>query len=196
MCSRSLGYWNDTAATALDAVEAAHRAVSGVGRGRRDATQQINQGYLLLLSSHFQQFCRSLHSEAAGHLASGLAGRLRDVMQSSLTVGRKLDQGNPNPGNLGADFGRLGMAFWQDVVSFRKGNDARKLVLDRMGQWRNAIAHRDFGSPAHHRELGGRSEVTLKEVRAFRANCGGLARDFDAVVGAHIKDVAGRETGW
>lgn len=159
--------------------------------------QQINQGYLMLLSSHFQQFCRSLHSEAAAHLASNVAPTLQYIVRSSFTVGRKLDQGNPNPGNLGADFSRLGMAmFWRDVVSLRAGNDARKDKLAKMGHWRNAIAHQDFTSPTHAHELGGRTEITLAEVRAFRWNCRCLARDFDAVVLAHIKSVAGPTAGW
>ena len=196
MPSLSLKYWNETAAIALDRMESAHRAVGGTGRGRRYATQQINQSYLVLLSSHFQQFCRSLHSEAAAHLVSAIDPLLRPIVQDSLTVGRKLDQGNPNPSNLGADFGRLGMSFWDDVTSSRKRNVARKNNLAKMGHWRNAIAHQDFTSVTHVRELGGRTEITLSEVRAFRSNCSNLARDFDAVVLAHIKAVAGPNAAW
>jgi len=151
MPSLSLKYWNETAAIALDRMESAHRAVGGTGRGRRYATQQINQSYLVLLSSHFQQFCRSLHSEAAAHLVSAIDPLLRPIVQDSLTVGRKLDQGNPNPSNLGADFGRLGMSFWDDVTSSRKRNVARKNNLAKMGHWRNAIAHQDFTSVTHVR---------------------------------------------
>jgi hypothetical protein len=197
MPSLSLKHWYQTAATALDAMESAHRAASGIGPGRQYAMQQINQGYLMLVSSHFQQFCRSLHSEAATHLASNVAPALQAIVRSSFTVGRKLDQGNPNPGNLGADFNRLGMAmFWRDVVTFRSGNEARKDKLTKMGHWRNAIAHQDFTSSTHVRELGGRTEITLAEVRAFRSNCTYLARDFDAVVLVHIKAVAGPTAGW
>lgn len=196
MPSLSLKYWNETAAVALGRMESAHRAVGGTGRGRRYATQQINQSYLMLVSSHFQQFCRSLHSEAAAHLVSGIDPALRPIIQASLTVGRKLDQGNPNPGNLGADFGRLGMSFWRDVTSSRDRNVARKDTLARMGHWRNAIAHQDFTSAAHVHELGGRTEITLPEGRAFRSNCSNLARDFDTVVLAHIKAVVGQNAGW
>lgn len=196
MPSQSLKHWNETSAIALDRMESAHRAVGGTGRGRRYATQQINQSYLVLLSSHFQQFCRSLHSEAAGHLVSGVDPSLRPIVLSSLTVGRKLDQGNPNPGNLGSDFGRLGMTFWSEVASFRNRNGARKGNLARLGHWRNAIAHQDFTSATHIQELGWRTEITLQQVRAFRSNCSSLARDFDAVVLVHIKAVAGLHAGW
>jgi hypothetical protein len=100
------------AAIALDRMEHAHRAVGGSSPGRRYATQQINQSYLVMLSSHFQQFCRDLHSEAVDHLLRGLDPALLPIVLSSLTSDRRLDRGNPTPGNLGSDFGRLGMTFW------------------------------------------------------------------------------------
>ena len=131
MPSQSLTHWNERAAIALDRMEEAHRAVGGTGRGRRYATQQINQSYLMLVSSHFQQFCRSLHSEAAGRLTSSLGPALRPIMFTALTVGRKLDQGNPNPGNLGADFGRLGMNFWDDVTAFGNATAYERPTLAR-----------------------------------------------------------------
>ncbi|TMQ25168.1 MAG: hypothetical protein E6J90_06465 [Deltaproteobacteria bacterium] len=196
MPSPSLKHWNEQSAVALDWMETAHRAMRGTGRGGRQATQQINQSYLVLLSSHFQQFCRSLHSEAADHLTRNVDPTLRSILQLALTVGRKLDQGNPSPGNLGADFGRLGMRFWDDVTSFRKRNVTRKAKLARMTPWRNAIAHQDFTSATHAQELGGRTEIKLHEVRAFRGTCSHLARDFDAVVLAYIRAVAGPLAGW
>ena len=196
MPSQSLKHWNERSATALNWMEAAHHAVRGTGRGGRHATQQINQSYLVLLSSHFQQFCRSLHSEAVNHLARNVDTALRPIMLAALNVGRNLDQGNPNPGNLGADFGRLGMRFWHDVTSFRRQDEMRKASLARMGHWRNAIAHQDFASATHVLELGGRTEIRLQEVRAFRLACSWLALDFDAVVLAHIKAVAGPHAGW
>ena len=36
-------------------------------------------------------------------------------MLGNILFGRKLDHGNPNAGNLGADFGRLGLPFWSAV---------------------------------------------------------------------------------
>src|SRR5437763_4095521 len=100
MPSNSLLQWRGGRATALDEIEAAHAAVGGTGRGRRYATQQINQAYVVLLSSQFQRFCRDLQSEAADELVRDIASSdLRDIFRSQLTTGRKLDVGNPNPGN-------------------------------------------------------------------------------------------------
>lgn len=66
--ARSLLRWRNESAQALDEIEAAHVAVGGTGRGRRYATQQINQAYVVLLSSRFQAFCRDLHSETVAEL--------------------------------------------------------------------------------------------------------------------------------
>ena len=194
MPSRSLGRWTGEAAVALDRMEHAHRAVGGSSPGRRYATQQINQSYLVMLSSHFQQFCRDLHSEAVDHLLRGMDPALLPIVLSSLTSDRKLDRGNPTPGNLGSDFGRLGMAFWPDVNALHRQNAARVRRLELMGYWRNAIAHQDFAGNARH--LAGRAEITLADVRQFRSTCEALALGFDRVVLAHIKTVAGRASGW
>lgn len=65
MPSESLIAWQGSRAAELDELEAALRAVGGIGRGRRHATQQLNQAYAVLLSSQFQGFCRDLHTEVS-----------------------------------------------------------------------------------------------------------------------------------
>jgi hypothetical protein len=194
MASRSLSYWLQTSAWELDQLENAHRAVGGGGRGRRFTTQQVNQSYSLLLSSHFQRFCRDLHTEAVDHLLGPVVPGLLAIAHSALTRDRKLDRGNPTPGNIGTDFGRLGMTFWEDVKALDARNAARLKKLELMGHWRNAIAHQDFGG--HAMVLGARSELTLSEVRGFRRMCAGLAPDFDRAVLAHLKAVGGPASGW
>lgn len=116
MPSQSLSMWFNEARQALDELEVAHRAVGGRGPGRRFATLQVNRAYAVLLSSQFQRFCRDLHSEAVDALTILVPNAdLRDIFRAQLTAGRKLDSGNPNPGNIGSDFGRLGMDFWTQV---------------------------------------------------------------------------------
>ena len=62
-----------------------------------------------------------------------------------------------------------------------------------MGHWRNAIAHQDFDGNERH--LGGRTEITVADVRRFRGACGALALWFDRAVLAHIKAIAGTASG-
>lgn len=160
-----------------------------MGGSRRRATQQINQACTLLLSSHFQGFCRDLYCEAADHLVAHLAPpvRLRAVMREQFTVGLKLNHGNPTPGNLGADFGRLGFRLWDELEAHDAKSADRKLKLRAMCDWRNAIAHYDF-DPGR---LGDRSGVRLAEVRLWRSACNALATSLDAVVRAQLVVLVG-----
>jgi hypothetical protein len=188
MPSRSLTTWYADARRALDEIEAAHRAVGRTGPGSRYAAQQINQAYVLLLSSRFQRFCRDLHSECAEHLVPGLAPpEVQVIFRRQLLLGRKLDTGNPNPGNIGSDFDRFELSFWPAVVAYDSQNKARQRLLAMMNLWRNAVAHQDFSRP----DLDGRDQLTLAEVRRWRGACEQLAVDFERVMYDYLVHVTG-----
>ena len=188
MPSQALHTWQMVSRRALDEIDAAHVSVRGRARARRIATQQINQAYVVLLSSQFQRFCRDLHTESVDFLVKQLAySPVNGLLRASLTDGRKLDTGNPNPGNLGADFGRLDMKFWDAVRDRDRRSAGRHTRLEELVRWRNAIAHQDFGKPALH----GRTQVRLAEVRLWRAACDALAVSFDGAVGIYLEQLMG-----
>ena len=189
MPSLSFNRWNTDRRVALDQIADAHAAVGGVGPGRRYATHQINQAYAMLLCSQFQGFCRDLHSEAVDHICGPVAaGDSRMLLlRIRFTTGRKLDDGNPNPGNLGADFGFFNLRLWPTLTAHNHANDARNSNLETLNKWRNAIAHQNF-DPA---KLGGRTAVRLADVRLWRRTCEDLATDMDFVVGAHVATITG-----
>src|SRR5437870_4516899 len=145
MPSLAFQVWSTTRAARLDEIEAAHRSIGGAGPGRRYATQQVNQAYAVLLSSQFQGFCRDLHSECVEHLVRLVTPvAFQTALRLLLIQDRKLDRGNPNPRNIDADFGRLGIRFWQDVIAQDQRNRVRRALLEELNTWRNAIAHQDF----------------------------------------------------
>lgn len=184
MPSYAYTHWATTRKTALDELEHAHRSLGGAGRGRRYATQQINQAYAVLLSSQFQGFCRDLHSECVDAMVTVVTPvSLHAILRTALTEDRKLDRGNPNPGNIGADFGRLGVPFWPSVRAIDLRNGQRQAALEELNAWRNAIAHQDF-DPAR---LGGRMTLMLFQVRRWRAACDVLAPAFDSVMRAYLQ---------
>ena len=114
MTSASLHLWLTDRSVALREIEAAHASVGGTGRGRRYATQQINQACVMLLSGQFQGFCRDLRTECVDHIAGAVQpSALQGPLQSALLRERKLDRGNPSPGNIGDDFNRLGLSIWR-----------------------------------------------------------------------------------
>lgn len=98
------------------------------------------------------------------------------LLTRALTANRKLDTGNPNPGNLGNDFSYLGMDFWTSVAGQRTYRSADKALLEDLNRWRNAFAHQDFT------KVGGRTTVRLRDVTRWRRACDRLASSFDKAV--------------
>ncbi len=187
MPSNSLQRWRQERRIQLDEIVQAHRAVGGIGRGRRYATEQVNHAYAVLLSSQFQGFCRDLHTECVDHIVQKVPAPLQNVVRGEFVRDRKLNRGNPNPGNIGADFARLGLPIWDKVRAFDRRNDARRKLLDELNNWRNAIGHQDF-DPA---KLGGRTALRLQDVNGWRRACDQLVRAFDTVIRAHWKALMG-----
>jgi hypothetical protein len=187
MPSAALQTWRTARRAALDELEAAHRSVGGTAPGRRFATQQINQAYAVLLSSQFQGYCRELHTECTTHFVQRVpAGPLRTAMAAVILHNRKLSQGNPNPGNIGADFNRFGLLFWDEVVRLTARNEDRRDLLQELNTWRNAIAHQDL-DPA----VLGMTILRVRKVRRWRAACDRLATSFDEVVRSHLQALNG-----
>lgn len=187
MPSQSLLHWRSDRINALDEIEAAHTGIGGTGRGRRFATQHINQAYAVLLSSQFQGFCRDLHSESADCLVQNITPLvLRTACRNVLIQNRKLNQGNPNPGNLGSDFNRFGLIFWDEVRNLDMRNQTRQNRLEELNVWRNAIAHQDFKTTTLRSQ-----NLRLEAVRQWRRSCDRLATAFDEVMKRHIHAVVG-----
>jgi hypothetical protein len=176
--SKALAHWQGARSRALDQISSAHARVGGTSRGRRYATEQINHAYAMLLSSQFQGFCRDLHSECADFAVGFVPAPYREILRSLLVDGRKIDRGNPNPGNIGSDFGRFGVEFWTEVRADRHGNDRRQEILMDLNEWRNAIAHQDF----HAGLPGGTATLHLQTVQAWRRAISRLAVSFDSIM--------------
>ena len=187
MPSYSWGRWSSERAEALDEIENAHLSVGGSARGRRYATQQINHAYATLLSAQFQGFCRNLHSECAEHIISLTPTGLQENVRSQYMWGRALDRGNPNPGNIGSDFGRFGVVFWDRIRADHHLNANRQRSLEELNAWRNAIVHQDF-DPAR---LGGTIVLHLATVRQWRSSLDHLAVSFDSVMCSHLQALIG-----
>jgi hypothetical protein len=111
---------------------------------------------------------------------------LRAILRSEFVLHRKLDTGNPNPGSIGSDFNRLGLSFWNQVERLDARNKTRKIALDELNLWRNAIAHQDFDP----KKLGS-TTLQLNQVRAWRSACNGLATMFDQVMASQLQTLTG-----
>jgi hypothetical protein len=188
MPSASLLVWRKKRNVALDEIESAHRSVGGRGPGRRYATEQINHAYAVLMSSQFQGFCRDLHDECVDSLVQPVTlARLQTAVRESLVRDRKLDRGNASSGNIGSDYNRLGIFFWDEVKAFDSRGPSRQSRLEDLNKWRNAIAHQDFDP-----SILGTAPLQLRRVKGWRSACDGLASSFDEVMRIHIQSVIGQ----
>ncbi len=183
MSSRALLKWRSERAVELDQIAKAHLIVGGDARGRRYATQQINHAYATLLSSQWQGFCRDLHGEAVHYFVLSLPTPAQPLVRAQLTKDRTVDRGNPTPGNLEKDFGRLDLDLWAALYALDPRNRVRNRKLEKLIAWRNAIAHHDFTKLHLLAFAGGRMTLRLPDVRAWRSACNGLASNMDRVVG-------------
>jgi hypothetical protein len=111
---------------------------------------------------------------------------MRPIVRAEITRDRKLDRGNASPGNLGSDFNRLGLDFWDEVRTMNAKNSSRNRSLEMLNEWRNAIAHQHFDEA----KLG-TSTLGLAQVRSWRNVCNQLARSFDVVMRNHVRSVTG-----
>ena len=85
----------------------------------------------LLVASQFQGFCRELHAECVKVLVEHLKPHrlLRPLVESGFTRCLQLDSRNAQPGSIGADFGLLGIIFWdRDLINMirRTSTDGKR----------------------------------------------------------------------
>lgn len=186
MASRALEDWEGPRREQLEELLAAHRAVGGPRPGRRYTTTQLNHALALAVAAQFQGFCRDLHSEAATALtAATRPPAVATQLSVLLTSNRKLDRGNAHPGALGEDFVRFGMDLWSTLGARDKRTSGRRVHLDALNTWRNAIAHQDF------RPVAPRQSLMLPEVKDMWSATRGLAVTMDREVGSFIAGILG-----
>jgi HEPN superfamily RiboL-PSP-like protein len=169
--SASLQRWQTDRLTRLKQIESQSAAILAAVPPNAQLIEEILRGYVLLLSAHFQGFCRDLYSEAAFVLASKVRFSLRVVIQEQFTAHRKLDRGNPTVEHLKDDFNRFGFAL---DFAVDPANVARLKDLSEMHKWRNTAAHQSI-APAG-------ISLDLVALKRWRDSCDGLAFFLDSVL--------------
>ncbi len=172
MPSASLHHWRNDRMPRLVKIDVQCAAALTLTPPEPDLVDESLRGYVLLLSAHFQGFCRELNSEAALIITSKVRPGLMMLIQQQVTAHRRLDRGNPTIENLKANFERFG--FTLDLASADPANPARVIHLAELNQWRNVAAH-------HGTILPG-IPLTLPTLQAWRLSCDGLATSLDRVL--------------
>ena len=184
MPSDALLAWQNDRLPRLVNVEADCLHLQALHAAAPARAQEFIRSYAVLLSSEFQGFCRKLHDECADKLIASVAPvSLQDMLRLQCVYGRKLETGNPNVGNLGADFNRFNFDFWTAVLAIAPSHTVRRHRLAMLNAWRNAIAHHDY-DPV---QLGGTTILTLVQVRDWRIDCDAFAVTFDTVLRNYLQ---------
>src|SRR4051812_44905559 len=100
MPSASLLGWQNDRMPRLSEVDAQCAPALALAPARPLLVEENLRGYALLLSAHFQGFCRDLYTEGAQIVGARVRPRLRGLILAQFTAHRKLDHGNPNVENL------------------------------------------------------------------------------------------------
>jgi hypothetical protein len=182
MPSASLLRWQNGRLPRLAEVDTQCAASLGLVPPQPNLVDENLRGYVLLLSAHFQGFCRDLYTECAQIVVSKVRPTLKSLIQSQFTAQLKLDHGNPNVQNLRTDFERFGFSL--DLAAADPANAARLTDLGSMNRWRNIAAH--------HGAVPAGTPLVLPSLRAWQAACDGLATSLDRIMYNQLRRILRR----
>jgi hypothetical protein len=197
MASAALASWRGARRARIEQLKSAHDAVRVPGPGRKWNTEQLNRALVLVVMSEFQGFARDLHDLAVDVFVTRAADGnqpLGAVIRGHLTSDRKLSKGNANPGALGSDFGRLGLALWPALAAHHPAAPGWNHALESLNEARNAIAHADEARLLRLRSEG--HPITLREIKRWRSTLDALSATLDAVVSRHLADLFAASAPW
>lgn len=143
------------------------------------------QGYVMLVSGHFQGFCRDLYSECVQLCAAAAPATMRTTIQTQFAAGLALNIGNPTIENIRKDFKRFD--FQLNLEGAAPGNPQRVTYLGHLNYWRNHVAHQQATPPP----AGVPAVLTLADVQAWRASCDGLAASLDDIMRQELTRILG-----
>lgn len=172
MPSASLLRWQNDRLPNLAEVEAQCAASLALAPPNARLADENLRGYVLLLSAHFQGFCRDLYTESAQVVVSRVRPTLQVLIQAQFTAHRRLDHGNPTHQNLQADFERFG--FDLDLEAADPANALRLDHLFALNRWRN--------SAAHHGILPAGPPLGLPLLQTWKDTCAALATWLDGIM--------------
>jgi hypothetical protein len=140
------------------------------------------RSYVMLLSGHFQGYCRDLYTECSQFVASSVTAGLAPTIQAQFSRELKLNSNNPTVETIKRDFERF--AFTLDFAA-DPANGLRVTHLGHLNKWRNTIAHQKVGVPT------GVPPLTLAAVQSWQTACDGLATWLDDIMRGELLRILG-----
>lgn len=172
MPSASLNSWRNDRIPRLAEIDAQCASSASAIPPNPRLIDENFRGFILLLSAHFQGFCRDLYTECALVITSQVQPDLQALVQEQFTTNRRLDQGNPNIENLKKDFSRFRLRL--AMADHDPASHARLADLKNLNEWRNIAAHQGVVPPT--------GLPTLATIQSWRDSCDGLATSLDDIL--------------
>jgi hypothetical protein len=139
----------------------------------------------MLISGHFQDFCRDLYTECAQLCAAAVLASMRTTIQAQFAAALALNTGNPTSESIRKDFERFG--FLLDLDRAAPGNPRRVTDLGHLNYWRNHVAHQKGTPPP----TGVPAALVFADIQAWRASCDGLAASLDDIMRQELTRILG-----
>ena len=127
MPSASLGIWRTDRLIRIAELEKQCAATTALAPPNPQLEDENHRGLIMLLSAHFQGFCRDLYTESTMVLSARIKNpSIKVLFQEQFTANRKLDQGNPNLENIRKNFERYG--FTLDLPATDPANNPARIT--------------------------------------------------------------------
>lgn len=182
MPSVSLTNWRTARMPSLQEIDTQCAASLAATSANPRLAEENVRGYIVLLSAHFQGFCRELYTECALVVGSKVRPSLRLLIQRQFITQHALDHGNPNLQNLRRDFGRFG--FQLDLAA-DPTNTIPLQHLAELNEWRNIAAH--------HGVVPVSGLPSLGLLRNWLQSCDGLATSLDQIMYNQLRQLLRRQ---
>ena len=184
MPSTALLHWRNDRMPRLAQIDAQCTASLAAVPPNAHLIDENLRGYVVLLSAHFQGFCRDLYTEAGQVITSKVRPTLQPLIQNQFSVHRTLDHGNPNADNIAQDFNRFGIDLKVELNT-DPANALRRQHLAALNRWRNVAAHQGTTLPP-----GG--PLSLPMLQAWRTSCDGLATSLERILYNQLRSLLRR----
>lgn len=185
MPSVALTEWMNDRMSRLAQVDAQCAAILALAPPNPILLDESLRGYAMLLSAHFQGFCRALYTECAQVFGATLAIDLQATIQIQFSAKLGLNRNNPTIQVIRDDFERFG--FTLDLAGANPSNPFRITHLGHLNYWRNTAAHHRTSPPPP----GMPAVLTYADLQNWRMSCDGLATSLDDIMYNQLQGILG-----
>ena len=182
MPSAAFNNWQTVRMPRLAQIDGQCAAVAALTPPNPDLLDESLRGYVMLLSSHFQGFCRTLYSECSQICAATVPVDFRATVQAQFTAALQLGKQNPSLKTIRDDFERFGF-----TLTFRAIHAPQITDLDHLNRWRNIAAHQLMPPSSPPLPVA----LMLTDIRKWRTSCDGLAAALDDIMQKELLRIFG-----